>query len=159
MYKATTIAYAFVQKGIEENKPVTQMKLQKLLYFAEGVHYARGYGSLIIDTIEAWKYGPVIPAVYQDYKLYGSEPIADTSFLALMNPSVMDEVLFIDDRAKETINITWDLLKDADALRLSAWTHNPGSPWAHNYKGEHMQHTPIPKQEIGSYFKALFPNV
>lgn len=46
---------------------LTNMKINKLLYFAQG-HYLREYGEpLFDDGIEAWDHGPVIPAVYSAY--------------------------------------------------------------------------------------------
>ena len=81
-YSASVIAYAFVQKGIEEGKFVTQMKLQKMVYFAHGYHLARYNEPLIREEFEAWKFGPVVPSIYQSYKLYGSDMIIDTGLIA-----------------------------------------------------------------------------
>ncbi|MGN6477898.1 MAG: Panacea domain-containing protein, partial [Flavipsychrobacter sp.] len=63
-YPASVIAYAFVIKGIEEGNPVTQMKLQKLVYFANGIYLAQGYGPLIKESFQSWEYGPVVPEIY-----------------------------------------------------------------------------------------------
>ena len=81
-YSASVIAYAFVQKGIEEGTFVTQMKLQKMVYFAHGYHLARYNEPLIREEFEAWKFGPVVPSIYQSYKLYGSDMIIDTGLIA-----------------------------------------------------------------------------
>src|SRR5437868_3452952 len=100
MYPAPLIAYAFAQKGIEEGKPVTQMKLQKMVYFANGYHMVKYNEPLIKESFEAWKFGPVVPTIYENFKLYGSHPIADTN---ISNIKTTYDVSQLDDRAKDAI--------------------------------------------------------
>jgi len=154
-YSATIIAYAFVKKGIEERKFVTQMKLQKLIYFAHGLHLAKGCGPLIDQTFQAWKFGPVVPLVYQDYKLYGSDYIINTDRLFWLFDEPDLKQLYSDKDAVETINTTWELLKGVDAISLSAWTHKEGSPWSNHYKAG-ISDVEIPNTEIEAYFKDQF---
>lgn len=60
-YSAKDIAMAFVKKAIESGKPVTQMQLQKMVYFAHGLHLANTKGEpLVKEEFQAWRYGPVI---------------------------------------------------------------------------------------------------
>ena len=47
-YSASLIADALVKRGIKEGRPVTQMKLQKMVYFAHGYHLAK-YGDAQIQ--------------------------------------------------------------------------------------------------------------
>lgn len=161
MYPVEVIAYAFVKKGIEEDNPVTQMKFQKLIYFAQGLHLAQGCGPLINEDFQAWKYGPVVPKLYQAYKFYGSNPITDLRHLFWLNDKEQErleiEVEKLDKKAKNTINITWETLKKANAVRLSAWTHEVGSPW-HKYYIEGAENIEIPNKDIESYFKSQFVN-
>jgi len=153
MYSSLAIAYAFVQKGIEDGNPVTQMKLQKLVYFANGIHLAQYDNPLIKENFQSWDYGPVIPEIYQQFKIYGSSPIEDTSLLFVFNPSAKKvlESDVLDEKAKETISVTWNSLKDISAITLSAWTHKKGSPWETHYKNGI-----IPNEEIKEYFKSEF---
>ncbi len=147
-YPASAIAYAFVKKGIEEGKFVTQMKVQKLLFFAQGYHLAKYGEPLIIEEFEAWQYGPVVPNIYEDYKLYGSKLIIDTDFAPRFR------TLYLDDKAKDAIDYTWDLLKDISAMALSNWTHQPESPWSRVYAGN-SNSTPIDNSSIKKYFEDL----
>ena len=62
--------------GQEEEGVITQLKLNKLLYYAQGVYLAKKGKPLFADPIEAWEYGPVVPSIYQKYKVCGSNPIA-----------------------------------------------------------------------------------
>lgn len=52
-YAAALISFAFVKRGIMEGKPVTQMKVQKMVYFAHGYHLAKYGTPLITEGFEA----------------------------------------------------------------------------------------------------------
>ncbi|RBQ06257.1 Panacea domain-containing protein [Pedobacter miscanthi] len=151
MYSASLIAYKFVQRGIEESNPLTQMKLQKMVYLAQGLHLSMYDGlSLIREDFQAWKYGPVIPIIYQDYKLYGSSLIQD---LSLMNFNDFSGFLNTDlnYNASSVIDDAWKIAKDIPGTQLSNWTHNEGSPW-HKFYKEGVNDIIIPKDEIKVYF-------
>ncbi len=153
MYPASIIAYAFVKRGIDERAPISQMKLQKMIYFAQGIHLAIHGRALIKDAIQAWKFGPVIPDVYHDYKLYGSSPINDFKWTISTKYFLSDGILSeLDATALETINMTWDALKDWNAIQLSNWTHLEGSPWQKLYK-DGVSDITIPQQLMQEYFK------
>jgi uncharacterized phage-associated protein len=150
-YSASLVAYAFVKKGIEDGRPLTQMKLQKVVYFAQGIHLALYKEPLIKNVFQAWKYGPVIPEIYHTYKYYGSLPINDTEWVLSVQE---DEIALshLDEKAWEAIDYTWDLLKDTNAVKLSNWTHQEGSPWAKSYS-EGVNETLIPNDDIRQYFE------
>lgn len=150
-YAASLIAYAFVQKGISEGIFVTQMKLQKMVYFAHGYHLAIYGEPLIKDSIQAWQFGPVVPQLYKEYKLYGSNPITDTDLLVLTN-SKQFNLAQLDADALSTINYTWEALKNISAAQLSNWTHKEESPWFKYYTPGSFDIT-IPDSDIQDYFK------
>jgi uncharacterized phage-associated protein len=152
-YSASLIAYAFVKKGIEEGRPLTQMKLQKMVYFAQGIHLALHKEPLVKDVFQAWKYGPVIPNIYHTYKYYGSSPIMDTDWI-LLSQFEEKALTTIDEKAKGTIDYTWDLLKDTNAIKLSNWTHEEGSPWQKSYV-EGINDVDIPNGAIQTYFEGF----
>ncbi len=54
---------------------ISNMKLQKLLYYAQGFALAILGEPLFNDDFEKWTYGPVLPAVYNKYKDFGSGAI------------------------------------------------------------------------------------
>lgn len=56
---------------------ISNLKLQKLLYYAQGIHLALYGKALFAEPITAWQYGPVVEPVYQIYKSHGSEAIQD----------------------------------------------------------------------------------
>ncbi len=54
---------------------LSNLKLQKLVYYAQGFHLALFNRPLFGNSIEAWTHGPVIPELYHAYKKYGSNAI------------------------------------------------------------------------------------
>lgn len=55
--------------------PISNLVLQKLLYFAHGHFLIRSGSPLVSGAFEAWTYGPVHPAVYREFKCQGNRPI------------------------------------------------------------------------------------
>jgi uncharacterized phage-associated protein len=60
-YSAFDIAQYFLWKAQESNQELlSNMKLQKLVYYAQGLHLALNDAPLFKGKIEAWTYGPVV---------------------------------------------------------------------------------------------------
>lgn len=148
-YSASAIAHALVLKAIEEGNYVTQMKLQKMVYFAHGYHLAKYGKPLINEDFEAWKFGPVVPAIYESYKLYGSDYIIDPGLVRnSAKPLVLSE------SAADAINYTWAVTKNLTASQLSNWSHLENSPWAAVYDPTNNS-TVIQNETIKNYFQNL----
>ncbi|WAK02791.1 Panacea domain-containing protein [Methylobacter sp. YRD-M1] len=74
-HSALAIANAFLDLARGDGKGITPMKLQKLVYYAHGWNLGIFGEPLIDETIEAWKYGPVIQPIYHEFKSFGAEEI------------------------------------------------------------------------------------
>ena len=77
-YSALAIAEYFLFLAAEDftaTEPVTPMKLQKLVYYAQGYHLALHGHPLFHEPIQAWRYGPVVEPIYSAYRRYGRGPI------------------------------------------------------------------------------------
>ena len=77
-YKVLDIAnklLSLADCGNEEGELMTNMKLQKMLYYQQGYHLALFDEPLFEEELEAWMYGPVVPSVYEFYKEHGSNGI------------------------------------------------------------------------------------
>jgi uncharacterized phage-associated protein len=57
---------------------VSNLKLQKLIYYAQAWHLALHDKPLFNERIEAWVHGPVQPAVYGAFKKFGYLPITES---------------------------------------------------------------------------------
>lgn len=142
MNSAMEIANYLVYLMSEYYSDLSNMKLNKLLYYAQGHSLKSLSRPLFSDTIEAWKYGPIVSNVYHAYKDKGDNPITEYDKSTLN--AVSDEVR--------------DLLIDIarvygrySAVALKNMTHVPQSPWARVYK-ENEQHIVIPNNLIKEYF-------
>ncbi|MEO0621835.1 MAG: Panacea domain-containing protein [Pseudomonadota bacterium] len=74
-YDARAIANLLLDEADQRNIVVTNLALQKLLYFAHGIHLSQTKKPLLSGYFEAWQYGPVHPAVYRAFKQAGSQAI------------------------------------------------------------------------------------
>jgi len=59
----------------EAGDALSNLKLQKLVYYAQGFSLALTGEPLFAESIEAWQHGPVVPALYRSLKQHGSEPV------------------------------------------------------------------------------------
>ena len=86
-YSAIAVANYFIDKSLSNNCPVTNMKMQKLVFFAHAVYFHERHQPLISDPITAMQHGPVIMSLYTHLKKYGSSPIKQTISSLLGKPS------------------------------------------------------------------------
>jgi uncharacterized phage-associated protein len=56
-------------------QPITNLALQKLLYFAHGLHLMETKKPLVTGFFEAWQFGPIHPIAYRAFKSVGANPI------------------------------------------------------------------------------------
>ena len=74
-YPAKAVANYFIDIARCEGEQLSPMKIQKLVYFAHGWYLALYDEPLLDEKIEAWRYGPVVPSLYHEFKRYGSGTI------------------------------------------------------------------------------------
>src|SRR5690606_17024633 len=73
--------YFLSQSNADAGDLISNLKLQKLVYYAQGFSLALLDEPLFEDEIEAWMHGPVVPALYREFKTHGSAGIpAPTDF-------------------------------------------------------------------------------
>lgn len=141
-YKAIDIAKKLIYKA-QEDEPnggerLTNLKLQKMLYYQQGYHLAAFGTPLFEEEVEAWMYGPVVPCVYDVYSQYGSETLPETD-----NPIELleeEEILF---------NQVYQAYRDFSAIGLMNRTHNE-QPWLQALP--HDRGTVISNESMKSYF-------
>ena len=67
-YKALDIANKIISKtDLEHGDTISNLKLQKMMYYQQGFHLAYFGTPLFDEDIVAWQYGPVVPSVYKEY--------------------------------------------------------------------------------------------
>ncbi len=97
MYSAKDIAELVINWYNDRNLPITNLRLQKLLYFLQGEFLKERNARLIREDFYAWQLGPVIPSVYSEYAIYSSIQIPRIANLSINIPddvrSVIDRIL------------------------------------------------------------------
>jgi uncharacterized phage-associated protein len=74
-YDARAISNLLLDMAGTGGLSVSNLALQKLLYFAHARHLIEAKQPLVTGYFEAWRYGPVHPAAYQAFKAAGDAPI------------------------------------------------------------------------------------
>ncbi|MCP3680124.1 MAG: DUF4065 domain-containing protein [Gammaproteobacteria bacterium] len=80
MLSAIDIAkYILSKSQPEDGDIISNLKLQKMLYYSQGFHLAIHKKPLFSDEISHWNHGPVVPTVYAIYQKYAASalPIPD----------------------------------------------------------------------------------
>ena len=146
-YSAENIAKYFIylasQSFVGDNKEregITNLKLQKVLYFAQAYYLAKFNKPLFSDAIEAWEYGPVVPKIYRMFKHFGSNSIIGST-----NESNLK------DEDKENLKKVWDAFGGYSATRLVNITH-AHSPWKEAFKSETKK---ISRKAMAEYYTPL----
>ena len=126
MSEAIKVANKLLEIADLNGDLITNLKLQKLLYYAQAFYLVNNNGDkLFDDDIQAWKYGPVVPKVYHEYKSCNSFPILfkdvkDKSFNFSNN-----QLIFLDEFASEFFSFS--------ATELVTRTHTE-QPWITAFK-------------------------
>lgn len=136
MHDARQVANCLLDIADGEGLPLTHLALQKLVYFAHGLAYARFGAPLIQNRIEAWKRGPVIRELYFSFNSCGDRPIdcrAEVMSFAEKRPVRVkyDFPEAILDHLREVVRIYGPI----PAGRLVAMTHELGTPWEQTISG------------------------
>lgn len=157
-YSSFDIANYFLSRAAGEKVPISNLKLQKIVFIAHGFYLAITGEPLLNERIEAWPYGPVINDLYHACKKYGSGVISAPLVIAmeLSNLPNFDDVSNLpkehcfEPEVSKALEITWNACKNMDGIKLSNWTHIEGSPWK---KAIDEGKTFIPDEYIKDYFK------
>lgn len=136
----------FIKKSLEYGDLITNLKLQKLLYYTQGWYLAFYDEPLFEEDFEAWVYGPVLVSQYQRFKDYGSGPI-------LFDPDDVN----LPQEIKEHLDETLQVFGGFSAFQLALMTHNE-KPWKKARKGKQKDvpsNTIISKEDMKEFFKEL----
>ncbi|MGX1738558.1 Panacea domain-containing protein [Corynebacterium flavescens] len=135
-------------------RPLSTMKLQKLLYFGQGWSLALLNRPLVDTVFQAWKWGPVSPDLYRHHarkRVMGTVEGGSAKRVDGNNKIILDAVV-----------------KNYGALsgmQLGDLTHLPGTPWticrekAGVLDKSKPSRVEIPDDDIKTYFKETLPTV
>ncbi len=141
-YRAEDIAEWFlnknrIQMNFEDSEYITNLKLQKLLYYAQGYFLAKKDTPLFEEDFLAWEHGPVIRKIYDKYKVNGANGIKYDS----------DFKIDIDKETERILEEVYNEYGQYTAWKLRNMTHEE-KPWKTTPRNEI-----ISKEKIKDYFK------
>ena len=79
--KAVDVAYWFINRAAkdaqEDSDYITQLKLQKLLFYAQAISLKKNNRTIFQEPIKCWDYGPVVESVWKQFGSYHKKPIKE----------------------------------------------------------------------------------
>lgn len=137
MYNALQVANYILSKQDEEaGDLISNLKLQKLLYYAQGYHLAIYGKPLFKDKIAAWKHGPVVLNVYHHFKECGEGAIP-----------LPREITTFDAEVNKFLDEIYKVFGQFSAWKLRNMTHDE-PPWSETKQSEF-----ITNESLKTYFK------
>ncbi len=146
MTKALDVAkYLLSLVDAEKGQVISNLALQKLLYYCQGYYlaFSKGKEPLFEENIVAWKYGPVVKDVYYKYNEYGNNNIPKEVLPKSFVKKFTSEQIFV-------MKMVFDYFKDCSAIGLMNKTHNE-EPWKST-----KRNSTISFDKISSFFKDKF---
>lgn len=157
-YGAIDVSRHIINYSNEKEYGVSNLKLQKLLYFVQAYFLLIKKKVCFSEKIEAWDLGPVVPVAYREYKQFGSGNIPTITCVFKKDPENIwnskivpfyDVVVSIND--KNLINSVVDRFAEYSASDLVELTHRQ-QPWIDAYIPKRNNEITI--KAIEEYFNA-----
>lgn len=128
MSSCLDIAQYFIAKAYEDGREslMSNMKVQKLLYYSQCLNLALQDEPLFPDEIQAWRYGPVCPPAYQLFSKFEAEQ--------LPIPTQQDWSEKFSTEQRDLLEEVWLYFGEHHAYYLSGMMHLE-FPWKKARKG------------------------
>jgi len=137
-YDPRGVANRLLELATDDRIPVTNLALQKLLYFAHGHFLTTKRRPLVSGYFEAWQYGPVHPLVYRAFSSAGAHAITDRA-RSIDLITGQQRIVPSTDSPEVVTQLKWVVLSYARLTpgRLVEISHASKAPWAFiKQKGE-----------------------
>lgn len=110
-----------------KTQDITNLAVQKLLYFSQVVSYVLNNNLLFTDNCEAWRYGPVYPVIYRRLNKYTYDCINTDEFES-------KEVIELDNKDRKIIDAVINTFGTLSGIKLKELSHKT-APWIEARKG------------------------
>ena len=142
MLRAEDVArYFLANQDTETDEPISNLKILKLCYYAQGFALAILRRPLFFEDIEHWQHGPVVRSLWQNYHSFGSGPIPP--------PQDALNLTLYDSETKSLLDKVYHLYGQFSAWELRNKTHSE-PPWINTPDG-----CPITHHALRGYFESL----
>jgi len=131
MLDARIIANAVLDYADKQGRSLTNLDVQKLVYFLHG-HFLRLHSRpLVIGEFEAWSYGPVHKVLYDAFKQFVDGPIEGRArAFDPVRRNQRDLPELADPQAIEVLRLFLPCYLDMPTFLMVELTHQPGTPWS-----------------------------
>lgn len=118
------VADYFINVANDSGDFISNLKLQKLVYYAQAWHLALEGKPIFNEEIQAWVHGPVIPSLYCKYRHFKYHPIDQKN----------NKNLPIDSKLRGFLDNVCEAYMTQDAYALELMTHSE-EPWINARRG------------------------
>jgi uncharacterized phage-associated protein len=145
MANVFNVAKYFLNKSIPGTPlAITHLKLQKLVYYAQGWNLAINGKSLFQEEIRAWEHGPVVPDLYTEFRRFGYFTIPTEIFINKENgKSIFNKAEL------KVLDQVWDAYGEYDGKFLEELTHQEDT-WLYAKRNGKIE-----QNSMKTYFKKL----
>jgi uncharacterized phage-associated protein len=157
MYDGRKIANFMLSEFDPNEFEITNLKLNKVLYYVQAFQLVRFSRPLIKNHFEAWDHGPIVRVVYHEFKSFDRSPIT-TLARHLNYASGEQEVIAHQDIPAMLQKFIGDVASHYmkfSASQLRQMTHKVGGPWYQVYHSAPDQRgirDRIPNELISQHF-------
>lgn len=157
MYDVLDVSRYVINHSNKQGYFISNLKLQKLLYFIQVYFIIQSKKVCFKESIEAWDFGPVIPIAYREYKRYGCGHIPYISFYLVFDTNDIwntshrmkyDEKI-ISTKDKKMINKVVDEFSKFSSVSLTELSQSQ-IPWIEAYKSN--KNNEITLKSLEEYF-------
>lgn len=138
------IDYLLSKIDDEAGDSITNLKIQKLLYYCQGWHLSQFGMPLFNEELQAWPHGPVTPPAYQRLKRYGNQSVDPQAV-------VSDPMSDLSEESRSLIDQVWALYGWRSASELRNMTHQE-RPWKEAWAAGPEQNTPLDQTVMREFF-------
>jgi uncharacterized phage-associated protein len=145
-YTANRVADTLIDLARKEDIEISNLKLQKLLYYAQAWSLVLRDEPLFLEDFEAWVHGPVVPAVFRRFKSYRWKNI-DESVIPIPDKELQEHL-------REVLRVYGRLTP----IQLERLSHSE-EPWKTARKGLDpiaASNAPISKQSMKDFYSTLY---
>ena len=148
-------SYYLINMFTKDNQEVTQLQIQKLMYFFEAYYMnVKNTDKLYDCNFNAWMFGPVAIPLYKEYKNFGEFPINLTEEKINIGEQICKD-------KKDLLAELYKVFGKLNANQLVNLTHQTGSPWYNKWEENNRRvvYGPasyINKEETKKWFRENF---
>jgi uncharacterized phage-associated protein len=157
MYEARKICNFLIARADTHQFPLTNLRLNKLLYFIHGWGLTSRPDGLARNHFTAWMHGPVVQPVYDAFKPFGENPITELAkYLDYITGQ--SRVVAYDDISPHDAAVIESVFRSYDRFttgQLVTMSHTVGGPWHTVYSAwakDNRANLRIPNEVIRAHF-------